>query len=93
MALYKLCKVGVIRSDGAIIPATLANRDYKEYVAWLNAGGVPDPAEPGRQPDTDLQVATHQLQSDPVFRALVKVLATHFGLTPAQLVAEIKAQV
>jgi hypothetical protein len=93
MALYRLCKTGVIRSDGAVIPATLQNRDYKAYVDWVNRGGVPDAADTEPLPPTELQTATLTLQRDPVFRALVKVLAAHFGMTPAQLVAEIKAQV
>lgn len=93
MALYKLIKDGVVRSDGAVIPATLQNRNYKEYVDWVNTGGIPDPADPAPIPDTDLQTATQRLQNDPVFRALIKVLATHFALAPAQLIAEIKAQV
>ncbi len=93
MALYKLCKAGVIRLDGAVIPASLQNRDYKDYVAWINAGNVPDPADPELIPDTDLQIAIRLLQQDPVFRALVKVLATRFGISVAQLVNEIKTQV
>lgn len=31
-------------SDGAFIPFDPANRDYQEYLAWVEAGGVPDPA-------------------------------------------------
>ena len=34
----------VIRTaDGAHIPPDPANRDYAEYLAWKEAGGVPDP--------------------------------------------------
>lgn len=93
MALYKLAKAGVIRNDGAFIPATLQNRDYQDYVDWVNTGGMPDPVDPDTVPDTALQVATLQLQTNPVFRALIKVLAAHFAMTPAQFIAEIKAQV
>lgn len=31
-------------SDNAHIPDDPANRDYQEYLAWLDDGGVPDPA-------------------------------------------------
>ena len=93
MALYKLAKVGVIRSDGAFIPKDNSNRDYIEFLRWVIEGNTPDPADPDPVPATDLENATLTLQRDPVFRALVKVLAAHFGLTVAQLVAEIKAQV
>ena len=93
MAEYKLLANGVRKSTGECIPADGANRHWQQYLQWLAAGNAPDAADPEPTPDTDLQKASRQLQNDPVFRALVKVLATRFGITPAQLVAEIKAQV
>lgn len=35
------------RSDSAYIPNDPANRDYAEYLEWLEAGNTPDP--PGEQ--------------------------------------------
>jgi len=36
-------------SDGAFIPFDPANRDYQEYLAWLDEGNEPDPApEPAK---------------------------------------------
>lgn len=32
-------------SDNAFIPFDPNNRDYAEYLAWLEAGNTPEPAE------------------------------------------------
>lgn len=43
---------GIIRvSDGAGIPRDLANEDYKAYLAWVDAGGVPTQEPPTRHED------------------------------------------
>ena len=31
-------------SDGAFVPFDPANRDYQEYLQWIEAGNTPDPA-------------------------------------------------
>jgi hypothetical protein len=46
--MYKLTayKNQIIRiNDGAFIPMDEANTDYQAYLAWVEAGGVPLPAE------------------------------------------------
>lgn len=48
---YKLIKyfgevTGVIRlSDSAQIPIDESNRDYQEYLKWVDAGNTPEPAD------------------------------------------------
>lgn len=46
--MYKFTKENksVIRkADGACIPFANGNRDYTEYLEWLQNGGTPDPAQ------------------------------------------------
>nr|WMM95555.1 hypothetical protein MEP433_gp43 [Methylophilales phage MEP433] len=44
---YKLMQdnLGVVRSDGAIIPADNANTDYQEYLKWKAEGNSPEDAD------------------------------------------------
>jgi hypothetical protein len=37
-------------SDGAFIPNDPGNRDYREYLDWLEAGNTPEPAPPPPPP-------------------------------------------
>lgn len=36
-------------SDNALIPLEPSNRDYQEYLNWLNQGNTPEPADEGQQ--------------------------------------------
>ena len=40
-------------SDNAFIPAAPGNRDYTEYLEWLDAGNTPEPAPPPPAPGPD----------------------------------------
>ena len=59
MAEYQLTSTDSITrtEDGACIPPDPANRDYAEYLAWVEDGGVPDPyvAPPPVKPEADPQ--------------------------------------
>lgn len=42
---YKLSSQSVLRDDGARIPINEKNKDYQEYLAWVEAGNTPDAAD------------------------------------------------
>ena len=46
--MYKLTGSNAVQriSDGTFIPFAVGNRDYQEYLAWLDAGNTPTPADP-----------------------------------------------
>ena len=44
--MYKLTSSSsVVRADGALIPTDPANADYAAYIAWVDAGNTPLPAD------------------------------------------------
>ena len=47
MIIYKVINENVVQrlSDNAFIPFDPANTDYQAYLAWLEAGNTPEPAE------------------------------------------------
>jgi hypothetical protein len=53
--MYQLTtSTSIIRlSDGAFIPNDPGNRDYREYLEWLEAGNTPEPAPPPPAPGPD----------------------------------------
>lgn len=43
---YRLTSTHIIRDDGASFPANISNRDYREYLKWLEDGNTPGVADP-----------------------------------------------
>ncbi len=41
MTIYQIITNGVLRDDGAIIPEDPGNRDYHEYLKWVEDGNIP----------------------------------------------------
>ena len=71
MSDYILSESGVIRaSDNASIPPDDRNRDWREYLEWVDAGNTADPYAP--EPVTVGQVEAQRRQAfaqeaDPLF--------------------------
>ena len=93
MADYKLYAGGVIRErDGARIPESTTNRDWRRYLVWIAEGNTPDPADPAPVPPTDAELIDADMLNNPFVRGLIREIANNRGVTPAQYVASIKAR-
>lgn len=92
MAQYKLTRFGCIDTiSGASIPADIRNRHWQQYLDWVAAGNNADNMEPEALPLTAAQQAQEGAMT-PAMRGLIKALAARLGVTPAQLIQEMKAQ-
>jgi len=71
--MYKLSNsTTIIRiADCADIPNDPANRDYVEYITWVEAGNAPEPADPVPEP-TPAPTLVEQILASPTDLAALK---------------------
>lgn len=89
---YKLAARGfVLRDDGTFIPASIDNKDYQDYQAWLAAGNTPDPASVIAQSDpADIDLLQKQMKALAMLMRQY-INQTRAGNTTAVTVAQLKA--
>jgi hypothetical protein len=57
-------------SDNAFIPAAPGNRDYREYLEWLEAGNTPEPAPAPPAPGPDYIAFWDALTASTIYASL-----------------------
>ena len=70
--MYQLTSsTSIIRlSDGALIPQAPGNRDYREYLDWLEAGNTPEPAPAPPAPGPDYLAFWDALTTSTIYAAI-----------------------
>ena len=70
--MYQLTSsTSIIRlSDNAYIPQAPGNRDYREYLEWLEAGNTPEPAPPPPAPGPDYLAFWDALTTSTIYTAI-----------------------
>ena len=79
--MYQLTKTGlaVIReADGACIPLDNGNRDYQEYLRWIEEGGVPAPAQTEEELIAEDRRLRKEAREKKVERIVVEVAGLKF---------------
>lgn len=74
--MYQLTKeahVVIRKSDGASIPVSPGNRDYQEYLSWLQQGGIPDAAQTPEEVEVDLRNLKREIRTKNVSEIVVDV--------------------
>jgi hypothetical protein len=68
--MYKINSANTILrlSDNAVIPDDTSNKDYREYLEWLDEGNTPLPEDPA--PEPEIQCSAYQ----------IRVALNHFDL-------------
>ena len=57
-------------ADNAFIPAAPGNRDYREYLEWLDAGNTPEPAPASPAPGPDYIAFWDALTTSTIYAAI-----------------------
>lgn len=80
------------RDDGATIPADKRNADYREYLSWVEKGGVPDPYVPPPAPVAQ-EISDRQFFQQLAVIGVIseeEALASNAAVIPAPLLAIIE---
>jgi hypothetical protein len=76
MTTYKLTDDGVLREDGAQIPAAAENKDWREYLEWVEKGNSPDPKDETAPVETSINPSEQIILADGVDIALLTFRGT-----------------
>ena len=84
---YKLTQTTIIlRSDGAFIPTDPENSDYQAYLAWLEEGNEPEPADVPPTPTVEQERARARAALNPLRDTFLNRLAGIAVFTPDEAV-------
>jgi len=83
--MYQLTTgTSIIRlSDGAFIPNDPGNRDYREYLDWLEAGNTPEPAPAPPPPPPSYTAFWEGLLATDVYQAIREQAAISLAMNTA----------
>lgn len=98
MADYKHTNTGVTHiPTGRQIPNNLKNRDWREFLRWLEHGNVADPVDAPAPSQTEEELANGKLGAEcapgTVLRAVIEALAARLNIPAAEFLNDVKSAI